>query len=207
MLYHLGRNGVTYGPYPLPELQRMLAQRQVLPTDICWTPGMAGWLPVFQVLRPAPVFAASDPPSLHWGLVLLISIFTSGAFSTAWIIVQAHFVRQIDPASKAMRLLLINLLVAPVAIVLVLLAGAAAKLFGPAAGILFLVLLLLTALCSIALYFSAVFSLRRSLLAYYNTVENCGLRLGPVMAFFFNTFYFQYHFTRIANWKRTGILA
>jgi len=49
--------------------------------------------------------------------------------------------------------------------------------------------------------------MRRSLLNYYNTVEPIGLQLSPVMTFFFALFYFQYHFTRIANWKRTGVLA
>jgi len=52
-----------------------------------------------------------------------------------------------------------------------------------------------------------VFGMRRSLLNYYNTVEPIGLRLSGVMTFFFSVFYFQYHFTRIANWKQTGVLS
>ena len=57
----------------------------------------------------------------------------------------------------------------------------------------------------LVLYFIAVFGMRSSLHRHYNEVEPYGLRLGPVMTFFFAIFYFQYHFSRIARWKRTGV--
>ena len=38
-------------------------------------------------------------------------------------------------------------------------------------------------------------------------MEPINLRLSGVMTFFFNILYFQYHFTRIAEWKRTGMLS
>jgi len=41
---------------------------------------------------------------------------------------------------------------------------------------------------------------------HYNTVGNIGLRLSSLLTFFFNILYFQHHFSRIARWKRTGIL-
>jgi hypothetical protein len=41
---------------------------------------------------------------------------------------------------------------------------------------------------------------------YYNTVEPINLRLSAVMTLFFNVLYFQYHMTRIADWKQTGVL-
>jgi len=50
------------------------------------------------------------------------------------------------------------------------------------------------------------FKMRRSLLAYYNTVEPIGLQLSAPMTFFFNVFYFQHHFSRIARWRHTGVL-
>jgi hypothetical protein len=31
-----------------------------------------------------------------------------------------------------------------------------------------------------------------------------GLRLSAAMTFFFNILYFQYHLSRIAQWKKTG---
>jgi hypothetical protein len=49
--------------------------------------------------------------------------------------------------------------------------------------------------------------MRTSIERHYNTVENIGLKLSPVMTFFFNLYYFQYHFARIAEWKKTGRLA
>ena len=51
-----------------------------------------------------------------------------------------------------------------------------------------------------------IFSMRSSIQTYYNTTEPIGLRLSGVMTFFFSIYYFQYHFTRIADWKRTGVL-
>ena len=58
----------------------------------------------------------------------------------------------------------------------------------------------------IVMGFVMVFGVRKSMVTYYNSVEPIGLRLSGIMTFFFNFLYFQYHFSRIANWKRTGIL-
>jgi hypothetical protein len=52
----------------------------------------------------------------------------------------------------------------------------------------------------------AVFQMKDSLENYYNTVEPINLRLSGVMTFFFAVYYFQYHFSRIAAWKKTGYL-
>jgi hypothetical protein len=52
----------------------------------------------------------------------------------------------------------------------------------------------------------AFFKMRSSLVQYYNTVEPISLKLSGVMTFFFNIYYFQHHFSRIAEWKRTGRL-
>jgi hypothetical protein len=60
---------------------------------------------------------------------------------------------------------------------------------------------------SIVTWIIAVFKARSLLVEYYNTVEPINLRLSGAMTFFFNIYYFQYHFTRIAEWKRTGMIA
>jgi hypothetical protein len=52
----------------------------------------------------------------------------------------------------------------------------------------------------------AVFSMRKSISTYYTTVEPIGLKLSGVMTFFFSILYFQYHFSRINEWKKTGHL-
>jgi drug/metabolite transporter (DMT)-like permease len=59
----------------------------------------------------------------------------------------------------------------------------------------------LVSLCGSGVWIYGFFQIRASLLNYYNTVENIGLKLSPIMTFFFGVFYFQHHFTRIADWK------
>ena len=56
-------------------------------------------------------------------------------------------------------------------------------------------------------HWKAIFGIRASMVRYYNSVEPINLRLSAIMTFFFNVFYFQYHFTRIAVWKQTGYLS
>ena len=53
---------------------------------------------------------------------------------------------------------------------------------------------------------AAIFGMRSSLVRYYNSVEPIGLRLSGVMTFFFSILYLQYHLSRIAAWKTTGVL-
>ena len=64
----------------------------------------------------------------------------------------------------------------------------------------------LICLGGVILVLVGVFNMRSSLEHHYNRAEPIGLKLHPVMTFFFNTLYFQYHMTRIAEWKRTGTL-
>jgi len=56
------------------------------------------------------------------------------------------------------------------------------------------------------LIYMNVFSMRSSLLYHYNAAENIGLNLDQILTFFFHVIYFQYHFSRIARWKHTGVL-
>ena len=57
MHYQLSRNGQSYGPYTLADLQRYLASGNVLPTDLVKNDDMPEWVPVSQVL------AGSPPPA------------------------------------------------------------------------------------------------------------------------------------------------
>lgn len=145
------------------------------------------------------------PPSLHWAVVLVLSMFT-GIFGTIWAFVQAAWVKKIDPQSKAIALYVVWA-VTLVIFMFCWVAGAAmvstgqnntgAGLMGFAAFVYFVGLVFLMV---------GVFSVRRSMLNYYNSVEPINLRLSGVMTFFFNILYLQYHMTRIARWKQTGIL-
>jgi hypothetical protein len=145
------------------------------------------------------------PPNLHWAVVLILAWFT-GIFGLIWLCLQAGYVKKIDPTSRARMFILFSVL-APVAAVVVWLGTAAAALgdsLGGAAagGFLGFILILVGIVCGL----SAVFGMRRSLIDYFNTVEPIGLRLSGVMTFFFHMLYFQYHLSRIAEWKRTGTL-
>ena len=58
MHYQLSRNGQSYGPYTLDDLQRYLASGNVLPTDLVKNDDMPEWVPVSQVLAGSPSPAA-----------------------------------------------------------------------------------------------------------------------------------------------------
>jgi hypothetical protein len=217
--YHLSRNGRTIGIYPEDKMREYIAQGRVGAGDLVWKPGMARWLPASEVFgfapeappppsideAPPPLGAAPStpaaaplvplPPRLHWAWVLLLSVVTLGLFYVVWAFVQAMWVRRIDPASNGVTLLIVYLVLTLVG---ELIADTGGKDSTQA---------LVGALISLAgavVSIVAFFSMRRSLVTYYNEVEPIGLKLGGVMTFFFNVLYFQHHFTRIVRWKEGG---
>jgi hypothetical protein len=151
---------------------------------------------------PAPT-SGPIPPNLHWALVLLISLFTFGLFGLVWIFVEASFVKKIDPRNISRALLIVAFLLEFAYVGLMVFAGFAggANDVQMIAAMGSLIGLIIT-VCVIV----AFFKMRSSLVHYYNTVEPIGLKLSGVMTFFFNIYYFQHHFSRIAEWKRTGRL-
>jgi hypothetical protein len=140
------------------------------------------------------------PPDFHWGLVLLIGVFTCGLFAQAWLIVEAVFVRKVKPESKG--LLFIILSVAGFFVGGFVNGILAAVNHGQSTpyGSLF-------NLAAFVLYLVGVFQMKSDLEDYYNSTEPINLQLSGVMVFFFNVYYFQHHFSRIAQWKKTGTLA
>ena len=152
------------------------------------------------------------PPSLHWVVVWLLGGITLGLFQLIWCFKQAGFVKKIDPASKAtlfLTLALIGQLVLVLgAVGMVVVSSSSGGVAGGVAsvgaimGIVGLLILLIGIFCLVA-----IFGMRGSLVRYYNTVEPMGLRLSGVMTFFFSFLYFQYHMSRIARWKKTGVLS
>jgi hypothetical protein len=140
------------------------------------------------------------PPDLHWGLVLLIGIFTCGLFFSAWMIVEAVFVRKIKPDSKALLFVIIGV--------------AGGYLGGFANGFISAInhtnpqpLGHLISITTAIIFLVAAFQMRSDLEDYYNTIEPINLQLSGVMTFFFAVFYFQHHLSRISQWKKTGMLA
>ena len=140
------------------------------------------------------------PPDFHWGLVLLIGVVTCGLFFSAWMIVEAVFVRKIKPESKGLMFVIISIALSYVG-------GFANGFYSalnhtnpqPLSGLITLI--------SVAILLVGAFQMRSDLEDYYNTIEPINLQLSGVMTFFFAIFYFQHHFSRIAQWKKTGILA
>jgi hypothetical protein len=144
------------------------------------------------------------PPDFHWALVFLISFFC-GIFQIVWIFIEAAFVKNIDRESKGMAFLIGGVVIQVLAFVL-LFAGVimAAERNEPPSFMAFPFWLLI--ISGAVLHLIGIFQMRSSLENYYNTVEPINLRLSGVMTFFFAVYYFQYHFSRIANWKKTGYL-
>lgn len=217
MLYHVTRNGQSYGPYTLEDLQKYVASGNVLPTDLAKSDEMPDWLPVSQILGgivPTPIapqpyvptVVYPDPPNLHWGLVLLIAVFTCGIFSIVWDIVQAAWMRKVNPRSNALFLyigeIVINVCSTAIRMSLMFAAGfASAGGFGhPAHTLIFATISIIT----VVLVIMARFDMRRSMEEHFNGPEPVGLSLSGVMTFFFGSLYFQYHMTRINELKRAA---
>jgi hypothetical protein len=155
------------------------------------------------------------PPSLHWVLVWLLGGITLGLFQLIWCFKQAGFVKKIDPASKAtlfLTLALIGQLVLVLGAVgmVVVSSGMVAVSSSSGAVASVATIMGIVGLLSLLIgifWLVAIFGMRGSLVRYYNTVEPMGLRLSGVMTFFFSFLYFQYHMSRIAKWKKTGVLS
>jgi hypothetical protein len=150
------------------------------------------------------VAAGPVPPDFHWALVLLISFFC-GFFQIVWLFIEAGFVKKLDRDGKSLAFLIGGMVTSIVAFIVFFTAASAnANRQEPPTSAL--VSFLLIALAGAVLHLIGIFQMRSSMENYYNTVEPINLRLSGVMTFFFAVYYFQYHFSRIANWKRTGYL-
>lgn len=238
MKYYIRRDLNEYGPYTLADLQRYVAQGNIVLTDLTRSEGMTDWVPVSQVIgnipAPAPAYPVAGgmayggtpagavyggvamsgvpgavsypngpvPPDFHWALVLLISFFC-GIFQLVWFFVEVSFIKKIRPENRCLLFILSGLGV-EIASVVVLIASVRGDGRGLSS---FAVLFWLMILGGAALQIVGIFQMRAALLEYYNTVEPIGLRLSGVLTFFFAVYYFQYHFSRIAQWKKTGYLA
>ena len=221
MSYRVSRNGQIYGPYTLEDLQRYVSSGNVLPSDLAKsvdTPeaeGASAWVPVSQLLAaagaavPTPPYAPPagyvpsgiaypNPPDLNWAIDLLIAFFTCGLFQIVWNIIVALWVKKVEPSSKALTFYLIGyvLLLANVGSsfgnVLAVMNHQAVHpnyiggLIGLAAWVFRLV---------------ARFSLRADLERHYNGPEPLGIRINPILTFFFGGVYFQYKLNEINQIK------
>ena len=131
------------------------------------------------------------PPSLHWAIVLGLSIVTLNLFGLIWMIRQAVFVRKIDPPNRAAYQLMVSLLFQ---VVLALFSAMnAITLAKTGQGTDLGIVTNLMQGVSFVLFITAAFQIRAALMKYY------GIKLNNFLTFFFNTYYFQYHLSKIAK--------
>lgn len=147
------------------------------------------------------------PIDFHWALLLLVTFLTCGMAGYVWLLVQAWWVRKLDPRSNAIWLLIGYIAIGYAAIIPNIAMSFTGSDSMDALSIALFALVMAMSLGSLVLYLVGIFSMRRSMNDYFQHVENIGLHLGPFMTFFFAPYYFQYHMSRIARWKKTGILA
>jgi hypothetical protein len=222
MLYHVSRNGQSYGPYTLEDLQKYVASGNVLPTDLAKSDEMADWVPVSQILGivPPPAVAAYQPPAaafpgpplaafpdapnLSWGLVLLFAFFTCTLFMWVWNLVLASWMKRVQPNSKAV----FYYATATVLVFLQIIIGSHTRaVFQPGVHwwITYYTAHPLRNILGLAVWIVrliARFVMRADLEQHFNGPEPVGLALSGVMTFFFGGLYFQYHLNRINELKR-----
>jgi hypothetical protein len=223
MLYHVTRNGQSYGPYTLEDLSRYVASGNIQLTDMAKSDEMAEWVTVASLVNAeasvpppqapyapvqpayaAPAYPAvgEAPPNMNWVLVLVLSFFTCSIFMFVWNLILAAWVNRIAPASKV----LILYIAVTVGWLVLSIAGKHYNVhYGSYAHAQFHAESASFSLLWIAwwvLKLFARFTMRNELERYYNTVEPIGLRLSGVMTFFFGGLYFQYHLNRITEMKR-----
>jgi GYF domain 2/Domain of unknown function (DUF4234) len=141
------------------------------------------------------------PPSLHWGIVLLLAVLTCAIFGWVWAFVQAAWVKKIDPESKALLYYGISVALLVAMTVAAFGAGIAGRPGATGGGIF-----LICRLAGAIMWLVAVFNMRSSIEEHYNSKEPIGLSLSGVMTFFFSVYYFQYHFTRINEMKQRQMM-
>jgi hypothetical protein len=219
MSYFIYRNEQQYGPYTLQDLQSQVAGGTMVAADQARSAQGGPWTTVGDILaqtsqglvppsapaHPGAVTANAVPlpPNLHWAIVLVIGLVFN-PFTLGWRIYELIWVRNIDKESKA--LLYYGLAIGTFLIGIVIgIAIVVQNTNNPSPWCA--VPFSLGALSMFVFTILAKFDFRRSMLAYYNTVEPIGLRMSGILTFFFPTYYFQHHLSRIATWKLTGHLA
>ncbi len=134
------------------------------------------------------------PPSLHWAIVLVLSIVTLGLFGFIWMLRQAWFARKLNPGNWAFRaftlafaLFLFSAL-GQVVVAITVARGGEATDMGTTGWVIFM----FQTLAMIAGYLE----IRETLAACYS------VRLNLILTVVFNVYYVQYHLSRIAKLNR-----
>ncbi len=144
-------------------------------------------------VTPSPQALATSPypdaPNLHWGLYLLFAVLTCGWFSKVFTVVQAAWMKKVQPNSIALWFYIGAYVLAFInayrsrAIFTAIMSHTfdpAHAAGGGGLGLLYWVLII-----------ASRFMMKSSLEEHFNGPEPIGLRLSGVMTFFFGGVYFQ----------------
>ena len=234
MKYYIQRQLNEYGPYTLADLQRYIAQGNIQLSDLTRSEGMTDWVPVSQVIGNIPIPVPNQPgpgavpygggavyggagvaygtgsgmqaagtgpvpPDFHWALVLVIGLVTCGLFWWAWWIVEAVFIRKLKSDRKGLLFVILSFALYFTGgflngIMRAMNPGETVYLGAP------------FSLIGFVLFVIAEFQMKNDLEEYYNSEEPINLRLHGGLTFFFAVWYFQHHLSRIAQWKKSGVL-
>jgi hypothetical protein len=221
MTYQVSRNGQLYGPYTLEDLQRYVASGNVLPSDMAKSEEMADWQTVAQILGsttglsgiPVPAYGAPqtpyaplaavaypDPPNLNWGLEVLLGFLTCGVFVVVWNLIIAAWANRVQPTSKALMLY-----IAATVFIALNVGGSWGVMISLAHHTQPTHQNVLGNIISLACWIVrliARFTLRDTIEEHFNRAEPLGLRLNPVMTFFFGGIYFQYKLNEVNQMKQ-----
>jgi len=205
MNYFITRDGQQYGPYTLADLQRYAASGEVSLNDLATSDASSEPTPVAQIIGtiavPAPATQGlyaletpefANPPNLHWGLVLLFAVISCGFFIVAWEIVQAVWMKKIEPTSKAIYCFGIAGAM-QLTILLLGIITASNHTQDPMVPIFRLIYAMMA--------LAGRFSFKSSMEDHFNRSEPMGLSLSGVMTFFFGGIYFQYYINDIVRRK------
>jgi hypothetical protein len=214
MTYRIARNGQIFGPYTDAEVRQYLASGNIFTSDLVQADGAEDWVPVLELFQfvaavhDAPQTAASaggagalypDPPDFPWWGALLLGLITGGLFFVIWDIVQAAWVRRVQPTSNSLALYIamavLYLLRAPSNWDTINHNVFGGPPVGPHHGFL-------TFLVWLGLFIASRMVIRQDLLRHFNTVEPIGLRLNAFLVFLLGGLYIQYHFNQINEIKR-----
>jgi hypothetical protein len=141
------------------------------------------------------------PPSLHWGICILLTVVTCTLFCWVWAFVAAVWMKKVQPNSKAIIFYSVAAGIWLLSVCLGAYYGATEGLQGINSGNFRATFWIFRLAIAIAAIFGN-FNLRTSIEEHYNSAEPIGLSLNGVMTFFFGVLYFQYHFTRINEMKQ-----
>jgi hypothetical protein len=132
------------------------------------------------------------PPSLPWGVLLLLSMLSVGLFQLIWDLALARWMRELQPQSRA-----IYYYGAVVVLLLVVFAGVAGGRINATDA----TAMRWFAVAMMVLWLTGRFSMMRSLEDYFDQTRAMGLSLSEGMTLVFGSLYFQYHLNHVTKAK------